>query len=324
MEMPSSRQRLSKFHDSCGFNLWLLAAFSLSSFGVACSRPAQTAMAQAPAPLFEYVDAWGSHGDGPGQLSAPVAMATDGESIIYIADAASGYVHKFSASGEPRLSFQDDRMNLRPSDIAVDAGAAIYVADSRLAAVVIFFSDGMHHRALRGGLLSGAKGSMHLGVDAYGTMYVTAKRPFGVRRFGPGLRWQGNWGGGADSAVEYPSALAVGPDALLYISESERPQIKVFDTHGKLQRTISTPTEAGAAELSGIAVNAKYVFAAGATQPSIFVWALDGTFRLTQDLSQWIPSDGSSVARKIVVTPAGDLLVLDPAATRVFRFRLHL
>ena len=55
-------------------------------------------------------------------------MASDGESIIYIADAATGFVHKFSPSGEPRLSFQDDRTNLRPADIAVDAGAAIYVA----------------------------------------------------------------------------------------------------------------------------------------------------------------------------------------------------
>jgi hypothetical protein len=303
----------------------MLALLSLCSLTMACSRPAQTAAAQAPPlPPFEYVDAWGTHGDGPGQLSAPVAIATDGESIIYIADATSGYIHKFSASGEPRLSFQDDRMNLRPADIAVDAGAAIYVADSRLAAVVTFFSDGMHHRALRGGLLSGAKGSMHVGVDAYGTMYVTGKRPFGVRRFGPGLRWQGSWAAGPNSAVENPSALAVGPDGLVYISESQRPQIQVFATSGALQRTITTPAEAGAVLLSGVAVNAKYVFAVNSTKASVFVWGLDGTYRLTQDLSTWIPSDGSAVPRKIVVTPAGDLLVLDPAATRVFRFHLHL
>jgi hypothetical protein len=320
--MPSFLWPLPKSKENLPVKM--LTVFCLCVCSVGCSRPAQTAAAQAPPPPLEYVDAWGTHGDGPGQFSAPVAIATDGESITYIADAASGYIHKFSASGEPRLSFQDDRMNLHPADIAVDAGAAIYVADSKLAAVVIFFSDGMHHRALRGGLLSAAKGSMRIGVDAYGTMYVTGKRPFGVRRFGPGLRWQGNWGAGANSTVENPSALAVGPDGLVYISESERPQIQVFATSGTLQRTISTPTEAGAAQLSGVAVNAKYVFAVNATHPSVFVWALDGTYRLTQDLSQWIPGDGSTVARKIVVTPAGDLLVLDPAATRVFRFHLHL
>jgi len=37
-----------------------------------------------------------------------------------------------------------------------------------------------------------------------------------------------------------------------------------------------------------------------------------------------VPGAGSTVVRKIVVTPANDLLLLDTAAARVFRFRLHL
>jgi hypothetical protein len=45
---------------------------------------------------------------------------------------------------------------------------------------------------------------------------------------------------------------------------------------------------------------------------------------MTQDLSAWVPGAGSAIVRKIVVTPAGDLLLLDTAAARVFRFRLHL
>src|SRR5579859_3650330 len=147
---------------------------------VGCSRPAQTAAAPAPPPAFEYVDTWGSHGDGPGQFDKPVAMASDGESIIYIADAATGFVHKFSPSGEPRLSFQDDRTNLRPADIAVDAGAAIYVADGRRGTVAIFFSDGMRHRELRTNALSAERESLHIAVDAYGTIYATARHPYGI------------------------------------------------------------------------------------------------------------------------------------------------
>ncbi len=124
----------------------------LSGFVTGCSRSAQTAAAPpAPLPPFEYVDTWGAHGDGPGQFDKPIAMARDGESIIYITDAATGFVHKFSPSGEPRLSFQDDRTNMHPVDIAVDAGAAIYVADGRRGTVAIFFSDGMRHRELRTG-----------------------------------------------------------------------------------------------------------------------------------------------------------------------------
>jgi len=307
------------------------ARFVIVSVGVipwmfGCSRPAQTAPTPPPPPAFEYLDTWGSHGDGPGQFDKPIAMASDGESIIYIADAATGFVHKFSPSGEPRLSFQDDRTNLRPADISVDAGAAIYVADGRRGTVAIFFSDGMRHRELRTGAVAAVRESLHIAVDPYGTIFVTARHPFGVRKFSPGLRSIGSWGGAAskDAAVDNPSALTVGPDGLVYISESAQPQIKVYDAAGTPQRTLSTPGDAADAQLTGVAVNNKLVFAVSATHPSVYLWALDGSFRMTQDLSTWVPGAASTIVRKIVVTPAGELLLLDTAAARVFRFRLHL
>jgi hypothetical protein len=305
----------------------LLPILIFAALVAGCSRPAQTTVAaQAPPPPFEYVDIWGSHGDGPGQFDKPVVMASDGESIIYLADAATGFIHKFSPSGEPRLSFQDDRTNLRPADIAVDAGAAIYVADGRRGAVAIFFSDGMRHRELRTGAPSAVRESLHIAVDAYGTIFVAAKHPYGIRKFSPALRLIGSFGGAAakDAAIDNPSALAVGPDGLVYLSESAQPQIKVYDPTGTPQRTLSTPADAADAQLTGIAINKKFVFAVSATHPSIYIWALDGAFRMTQDLSAWVPGAGSTIVRKIVVTPAGDLLLLDTAAARVFRFRLHL
>jgi streptogramin lyase len=296
----------------------------------ACSRPAQTVTAApAPPPPFEYVDAWGAHGDGPGQFDKPVAITSDGESIIYIADAATGFINKFSSSGEPRLSFQDDRSNLRPADIAVDAGSAIYVADGRRGTVAIFFSDGMRHRELRTNALSAERESLHIAVDAYGTVFVTAKHPYGVRKFSPALRPIGSWGGAASKGapigaqIDNPSAIAVGPDGLVYLSESAQSEIKVYDAAGTPQRTVVVPTDTDP-QLTGIAVNHKFIFAVGTGHPSVYVWSLDGSYRLTQDLSPWVPGAGSSIVRKIVVTPAGDLLLLDTAAARVSRFRLHL
>ena len=257
-------------------------------------------------------------------------MASDGESIIYIADAATGFIHKFSPSGEPRLSFQDDRTNMHPVDIAVDAGAAIYVADGHRGTVAIFFSDGMRHRELSTAAPAAVRESLHIAVDAYGTIYVAAKRPYGIRKFSPALRRIGSWGGaaakeaGTAAPIENPSALAVGPDGLVYLTESAQPQIKVYDPTGTPQRTLSMPADAADAQLTGIAVNHKFIFAVSATHPSVYVWSLDGAFRMTQDLSAWVPGGASTIVRKIVVTPANDLLLLDTAAARVFRFRLHL
>jgi streptogramin lyase len=304
---------------------------SVAALAAICSGPAQTASrspSQSSTPsqaTVEYVDTWGNHGEGPGQLNAPVAIAGDGETNIYIADAGSGYIHKFSTSGEPRLSFQDDRLNLHPTDIAVDAGAAIYVADAGRRTVVIYFSDGMHHRELRGGALAGARESVHVGVDAYGTIFVTAKQPFGVRKFNTSLRPAGSWGGrrAREASVENPSALVVGQDGLVYINDVGRSQITVFDAKGTVQRTLSVPADVGAAELDGIAVTPKYALAVETKRPTVHVWALDGTYRLSADLSPWIPA-GSATPRKLVITPAGELLVLDITASRVFRFRLHL
>jgi DNA-binding beta-propeller fold protein YncE len=251
-------------------------------------------------------------------------MAGDGESNVYIADAGSGYIHKFSVSGEPRLSFQDDRGNLQPTDIAVDAGAAIYVADARRGTVVIYFSDGMHHRELRVGVLAAARESLRLAVDAYGTIFVAAKRPFGIRKFNTALHLIGSWGGAAarEASVEDPAALAVGPDGLVYLNDLKRSQIGVYDASGIVRRVLSTPVDGEPTELGGIAVNTQYVFAADVKRPFVHVWKVDGTYRLSEDLSPWIP--GGSSPRKLVVTPAGELLVLDLAASRVFRFRVHL
>jgi hypothetical protein len=271
-------------------------------------------------------------------------MATDGESIIYIADAATGFIHKFSPSGEPRLSFQDDRSNLHPVDIAVDAGAAIYVADSHRGTVGIFFSDGMRHREVRPNAPPAVRGSMHIAVDAYGTIYVAAKYPYGIHKFSPALRLIGSWGGAttknaaaknaaaknasvnepSSARIDNPTALAVGPDGFVYVGESAQPQINVFDATGALQRSAVLPTDTADPQLTGVAVNRKFIFAVGASQPSIYVWSLDGAYQRTQDLSTWVPGTGSSIVRKIVVTPANDLLLLDTAAARVFRFRLHL
>jgi hypothetical protein len=119
--------------------------------------------------------------------------------------------------------------------------------------------------------------------------------------------------------------LAVGPDSRVYIIDSTATssRIKIYTSSGALAQTISPPSDSADAQLTGLAVNSNYIFAVDAGHPFVHIWTLDGTYRMKQDLSAWIP--GTAVSpRKIVVTPAGELLVLDTKEARVFRFRLHL
>jgi hypothetical protein len=68
-------------------------------------------------------------------------------------------------------------------------------------------------------------------------------------------------------------------------------------------------------------VNTDFVFTMGASSSTIRVWTTDGTHKLDVDLATNLGKIG---APQLAVTPHGELLVFDPAAQKVFRFRLHL
>ena len=73
--------------------------------------------------------------------------------------------------------------------------------------------------------------------------------------------------------------------------------------------------------ITGFAVAEQYVFTFSVTPPRIRVWTLDGQHKLDDTLGGRL--DGVA-APQIAVTPGAELLVLDPASPRVYRFRLHL
>src|SRR3989442_7325024 len=67
-----------------------------SLFGVAYSERGQTAQ-NAPPPPLEFVGSWGMRGDGPGQLSSPVALVADAAGKHFTAQAGNGFVDKIFA-----------------------------------------------------------------------------------------------------------------------------------------------------------------------------------------------------------------------------------
>ena len=97
--------------------------------------------------------------------------------------------------------------------------------------------------------------------------------------------------------------------------------------------------------IAGFAVAGQFVFTLTISPPQIRVWTLDGQHKLDADLGEQlgaisappgaaVTSGGLQVepapvaaplpALQIAVTPHAELLVFDPSAPRVFRFRMHL
>src|SRR5262249_32404659 len=202
----------------------LLISVALAGLSNGCGgTPAPFATAAVPPPpAFEFVGSWGTRGSGPGQLSTPVALAVDTAGNVFIADAGSSSVNKFSKLGEPRLSFADDRVVLHPVGIAVDDGGAIYVTDERRGSVIIYKPDGKRFREMRLIAPAGARASLRVAIDGDGNIAVSGRKPFGVRKY----NWRGRavalWKSAASAGqtLDEPSGVAAGADGLVYVSDT--------------------------------------------------------------------------------------------------------
>jgi streptogramin lyase len=305
-------------------NFLTLLGILLAALGPGCGKqPPMATAAVAPPPPLEYAGAWGMRGTGPGQLNAPVGMAADAAGNVYIADAGNACVSKFSALGEPRLSFQDDRLNLHPVSIAVDGGGAIYLGDGVRGSVIIYRPDGSRLREMRLGVQGEISGTLRVAVDAEGHICVAGKKPFGLRKYTwrgrPVSPWKNSAATGAASGE--PAGLAAGPDGLLYVSDAARSVIRVYQRDGTLLRMLTAP--GGGVPFAGIAVNAQWIVATDPRGHALHVWTSGGAYRLRADLSPWITATDPS-PQAVALTPGGECLVLDAPGARVLRFRLHL
>jgi hypothetical protein len=301
----------------------LLVAFFLSS----CGNPADPSpkpQQPPPPPPFEFVSAWGDKGEGPGKLDAPVSLAVDALGDAYFADPAAGFVHKFQPTGTPLLSFEDPRLR-HAAGIAVDAGGAIYVSDAQQGALHVFFPDGTFFQTWRTVAQRHFSGALGMSADEEGTLYLPDAANSRVLKINNHGHLVKSWPAPEKpmSADERPSWVLAEPDRVVFVAYFSTGRIEKFSADGAsatVWDTTAGTTEAPG-PLSGLAVNGDFVFSMAASSTQIRVWTLDGQHKLDADLG---PNIGKIAAPQIVVTPHADLLVFDPAAPKVFRFRLHL
>lgn len=308
-------------------SLRLLALVLPALFALGCSRGgSQASAASAPAPqvpAVEFVGQWGVHGSDPGQLDDPIGPAMDDIERVYLADRGTGSIEKFEAGGLPLLSFDDDQAR-GATAIAVDRGGGIYVADAHAGLLQIFFPEGDFIRGFHitpqrnwqgpfgfsindGGklLLPDPSGSRIEILDSHGKLEGTRKFP-----------------ASATGQPGHPSIAMSGEDGSIYAGEWETGRIVKYSSDGR-QVTDWGPAVGSSAPLLSLGVSSKYVFALRDAVPHLQIWTLDGHLKTTDNLGGLL--DGTSPSKaSLAVGFQSDLVVLDPAAPRVLRFRTHL
>ena len=303
----------------------LLAALAVVYFLVSCETRAKPAPKPQPPPPFEFLGAWGDKGDGPGRLDGPVAFAGDSLGNFFFADPASGFVHKFKSTGTPLQSFEDTRVR-HAAGIAVDSGGAIYVADAQRGSVLIFFPDGTFLRALRGAPQRNFSGVLGITVDDRGNLYVPDPAGSRVTKIDSRGRAAQFWvAQGASESNQRPYFVAIGPDESVFLAYPKPASIAKYTSDGSWVTswsTVENPT-VDSPPMTGFAVGGQFVFTLVASSSQIRVWTIDGKHWLEADLAEYLGATAIA-APQIAVTPHGELLVFDPSAPKVFRFRMHL
>ena len=317
-------------HDMLTTRLSGLAAVLLCLFVSGCSRADSATQAQNPsAPPLEFLGQWGVKGDGPGQLDDPEGITTDPLGNIYIADAGSRFVHKFSPSGTPLVSFQDDALK-EPESIAVDSYGSIYVTDPSRSAVFIFFPDDEHehHHELRLRTKISAENSLSIAVDEDDLIYVLDENAGKVFTFSPRFRLERSWAPLAANSSDKKSDAAKGPlrlggDNYLYIADLGGNRILRFSTDGHFLAGIAPPAVQADPKISDeFAVSRSYIFVMDANGSMLHIWTPDGAPKLDVDLADKL-GQTHRLPPYLAVSPRRELFVLDSLGPHVLRYRIN-
>lgn len=289
-----------------------------------CSHVQTQAQSQgARAASVSYLGSWGVKGDGPGQLSDPVDIATDSVGDAYIVNAESHYVEKFDRRGTPLLAFEEDGLK-HPQAITVDSGGAIYVTDSGRASATIFLPTGDRYREIRLRTHPSLEDTLGVAVEDDGTIHILDPNAGRMFTYSSRFSLLRAWVPTADgpSPKVRPKAIANGFDGFLYVADPEANRILRFTSDGRFFAALNPDADGLSRRLSDrIAVSRGYIFAMDADGRMLHVFSTDGRSVLDADLAPELGQAKRS-APALAASPLKELLVLDAPEARVLRYRL--
>lgn len=140
----------------------------------------------------QFVQRFGGRGSGRGRFEKPVTVACDPSGNVYVLDVGGHEVQRFTKEGQyvSRYAFRKDRQSeeLRPLDgLGVDAGGAVYIADSQAQKIRRIEPGGQQSIAYVAEALIGESTSNPwlLLVDEAGQLYAARQGGQVLRKYNP-------------------------------------------------------------------------------------------------------------------------------------------
>lgn len=300
-------------------------------FAVAsCGRSPQAAQNVVPPPL-QFLGQWGRSGSEPGQFQNPQALTCDAVGNVYIADDGNpAQVEKFDSLGHPLLAFATSA-GQNNWDIAVDAGAAIFVVDRHHAQVQIFSPEGESFRTLFFRYRRDFHDPASLAIDPEGNFYLADFTAGRVVRVSPRGRTLEGWGkpGALAGGRWQPYPIRLAQDGNLYVADALNQRVIRLTSVGRYLASWEFPFTAiepsiNAVKGNALAVSRNLVVASDEQKRLLDIWTLAGQLRLTVDFSQHPEWGEHASPTDVAFTPRGELLVLDRPDSRVLRFHVNI
>jgi hypothetical protein len=274
---------------------------------------------------LEYIGAWGTQGDGPGELQDPASIAADALGNVFIADPGTGFIHKFAPRGKALLSFQEVGLK-HPQSIAVDSGGAIYVTDPARGSVFIFFpgGEGDHYRELRLRTHASASNFLSVAVAADGLIHIFDSDASKCFTFSARLRLEQTWAppGSDPRAKRVFGPIETGKDGFLYLAKSSGNILKLTREGHFVTEIAPEENEAKWNPTAGFAVSNNEIFVMDTNGRTLHVVTTNGSPRLDMDLAPQL-GQGTRPAPPLAVSQQHELLVLDAPEHRVLGYRIN-
>jgi hypothetical protein len=197
---------------------------------------------------WEYLGSWGDRGEAPGQLKEPMDISADPAGSVYIADTGNHRIQKWNNMGFPvteigGFGWGVDQFD-HPVAVAAENGLDVLVADLYNQRIQRYDKD-LHYLA---SLVSGTDWPEHLrfgfprdvGLSEQGELFCLDEENHRILKLDVMGTPQISFGGfeAGEGRLVKPEHMCIGPDGRVYVSDTDRKQVVVFDAYGNYLHTI--------------------------------------------------------------------------------------